>query len=68
MSVTTVDEKFYNYDSFFLISLDETTLQLQKSIKQLEKILKGLKDKVCDSKRITSIRIPSGEVFCFLGF
>ena len=37
------------YASFFLISLDETTSQLWKSMKLLEKSLKGLKDRVCDS-------------------
>jgi len=35
------------YASFFLISLDETTSQLQKSMKLLEKELKDLRDKVC---------------------
>ena len=51
------------YASYFLISLNETTSQLQKSMKLLEKTnLKGLEDKVCGSLQIASIRIPLSEL------
>ena len=45
------------------ISLDENLHSCKNQWSCWKKSLKGLKDKVCDSQRITSIRIPSSEPF-----
>ena len=45
------------------ISLDENLHYCKNQWSFWKKSLKGLKDKVCDSYRITSIRIPSSEPF-----
>ena len=45
------------------ISLDENLHSCENQWRRWKKHLKGLKDKVCGSKRITSIRIPLSEPF-----
>ena len=59
MSIAIINAKLFA--SFILISLDETTSQLYKSMKLLEKEFKGLKDKARGLLQITSIRIPSAS-------